>query len=128
MNVRRCVVSASRRVSTVVTAATFVALLAAPREAAAMSACERLRALSLPAAAINDARVVAANSAPFDTARAFCRVFVTIAPTPDSDIKAEVWLPVTGWNGKFQGVGNSDAAGVISYDAMIEAIRRGYAT
>ena len=29
---------------------------------------------------------------------------------------------------KFQAVGNGDAAGVISYDAMVEAIRRGYAT
>ena len=55
-------------------------------------------------------------------------MFVTIAPTPDSDIKVEVWLPVGGWNGKFQAVGNGDAAGVISYDAMVEAIRRGYAT
>jgi hypothetical protein len=39
-----------------------------------------------------------------------------------------VWLPTTGWNQKFQAVGNGDAAGVISYDAMVEAIRRGYAT
>ena len=55
-------------------------------------------------------------------------MFVTIAPTADSDIKVEVWLPVGGWNQKFQAVGNGDAAGVISYDAMVEAIRRGYAT
>ena len=53
---------------------------------------------------------------------------MTIAPTADSDIKVEVWLPISGWNGKFQAVGNGDAAGVISYDAMIEAVRRGYAT
>jgi feruloyl esterase len=53
---------------------------------------------------------------------------VTIAPTADSDIKVEVWLPLRDWNQKFQAVGNGDAAGVISYDAMVEAIRRGYAT
>jgi feruloyl esterase len=51
-----------------------------------------------------------------------------MTPTPDSDIKAEVWLPIEGWNRAFQAVGNGDAAGVISYDAMIEAVARGYAT
>src|SRR3954470_12959844 len=36
----------------------------------------------------------------------FCRVAVTLAPSSDSDIKVEVWLPASGWNGKFQAVGN----------------------
>src|SRR5262249_48825613 len=40
----------------------------------------------------------------------------------------EVWLPSAGWNGKFQAVGNSDAAGAISYDDMLDAVRAGYAT
>src|SRR5262245_32974155 len=128
MNVRRSAVSLRRSVFTAVTAATFVAALAASREAAAEGACDNLRHLALPTATITASSDVAANSAPFYAQRAFCRVLVTIAPTPDSDIKAEVWLPATGWNGRFQGVGNSDAAGVISYDAMIEAVRRGYAT
>ena len=39
----------------------------------------------------------------------------------------EVWLPLSGWNGKFQGVGNGANAGAISYDAMATAVRRGYA-
>jgi feruloyl esterase len=51
-----------------------------------------------------------------------------LKPTDDSDIKVEVWLPVTGWNGKFQAVGNGGWAGTISYPAMAEALRRGYAT
>jgi feruloyl esterase len=50
-----------------------------------------------------------------------------MTPTSDSDIKAEVWLPVDGWNGKFQAVGNGDAAGVISYAAMTQAVSGGYA-
>jgi Tannase and feruloyl esterase len=128
MNARRSVVSARRRVSATVTTATFIAVIAASREAAANAACEDLRHLALPGATITAATDVAANSAPFYASRAFCRVLVTITPTPESDIKAEVWLPAAGWNGKFQGVGNSDAAGVISYEAMIEALRRGYAT
>ena len=44
----------------------------------------------------------------------FCRVAVTSKPTADSDIKIEVWLPASGWNGKFQAVGNGGWAGTIS--------------
>src|SRR5437867_9762710 len=42
--------------------------------------------------------------------------------------KIEVWLPVLGWNGKFQAVGNGGWAGSISYDAMAFALQEGYAT
>ena len=59
---------------------------------------------------------------------AFCRVAATLKPTDDSDIKIEVWLPASGWNGKFQAVGNGGWAGVISYGAMAEALHDGYAT
>jgi feruloyl esterase len=58
----------------------------------------------------------------------FCRVAATIKPTLDSDIKVEVWLPMNGWNGKFQAVGNGGWAGVISYSAMADAVRGGYAS
>ena len=51
----------------------------------------------------------------------------TLKPTADSDIKIEVWLPVAGWNNKFQAVGNGGWAGTISYTALADAIRRGYA-
>ncbi len=38
---------------------------------------------------------------------AFCRVAVTLTPTADSVILAELWLPdADKWNGKFLGVGN----------------------
>ena len=46
---------------------------------------------------------------------AFCRVAATLAPTPDSDIKIEVWLPASGWNGKLLAVGNGGWAGSINY-------------
>jgi feruloyl esterase len=58
----------------------------------------------------------------------FCRVAATLAPTPDSDIKIEVWLPMTGWNGNYQAVGNGGWAGTITYNAMGTAVGRGYAT
>ena len=129
MDVRRVLVSAGRRVLSAAAGATLVALFTLSREVTATETCDRLRGLSLPDhATVTDARAVAPNAKPFFASRAFCRAFVTIAPTADSDIKVEVWLPIADWNGKFQAVGNGDAAGVISYDAMIEAIRRGYAT
>ena len=45
---------------------------------------------------------------------AFCRVAATLTPTSDSDIKIEVWLPVSSWNQKLQAVGNGGWAGTIS--------------
>src|SRR5262245_28755607 len=128
MKDRRTLVPSRRRVCAVFSGALLFTLIARPRQADAAAACDSLRGLTLPAATITDAREVAANTAPYFAQRAFCRVLVTLTPTPDSDIKAEVWLPTSGWNQKLQAVGNGDAAGVISYDAMIEAVRRGYAT
>ncbi|MGC2815855.1 MAG: tannase/feruloyl esterase family alpha/beta hydrolase, partial [Candidatus Acidiferrum sp.] len=46
----------------------------------------------------------------------------------DSDIKIEVWMPVSGWNGKFRGQGNGGFAGEIDYRALGLAIAQGYAS
>jgi feruloyl esterase len=58
---------------------------------------------------------------------AFCRAEMTIAPTPDSDIKAEIWMPLAEWNGKFLTVGNGGWGGSIQYGALADGVRRGYA-
>jgi feruloyl esterase len=58
----------------------------------------------------------------------FCRVAGTIRPTSDSDIRFEVWLPATHWNGKFVGTGNGVWAGAIGYFSMVEPLSMGYAT
>jgi tannase/feruloyl esterase len=58
---------------------------------------------------------------------AFCRVQLTLTPSSDSDIKSELWLPLNGWNGKFQQVGNGAWAGSIQYGALADALKRGYA-
>jgi feruloyl esterase len=58
---------------------------------------------------------------------AFCRVSLTIKPTADSDIKSEVWLPMSGWNGKFLQVGNGAWGGSIQYGPLGNGLRRGYA-
>lgn len=58
---------------------------------------------------------------------AFCRVSATLAPTPTSDIKAELWLPLSGWNGNFIG-SSSNAMGLnIPFGSMANALRDGFA-
>lgn len=59
---------------------------------------------------------------------AFCRIAATLKPSSDSNIKIEVWLPVSGWNGKFYAVGNGGWAGSIPYRGMVEGIAANYAT
>jgi feruloyl esterase len=59
---------------------------------------------------------------------AFCRVTAEIKPSSDSDIKIEVWMPLSGWNGKYEGQGNGGFAGLISYGGLVAALRRGYAS
>ena len=90
-------------------------------------ACEELAKLSLPDTTITLAQSLPAgvNGAPVGTIPlAICRVAGTVAP----QIKFEVWLPSSAWNGKFQGVGNGGLAGTISYAAMRTALTTGYAT
>jgi len=58
---------------------------------------------------------------------AFCRVAATLQPSGDSDIKIEVWLPLSGWNGKFLAVGNFGWAGSIMYNGLLMGLEGGYA-
>src|SRR5688572_27079323 len=101
--------------------------------------CESLASLSLPDTTVTTAQTVAAGAftppgrgggrggAAFSSLPSFCRVAITMKPTSQSDIKAEVWLPSAGWNGKLQVVGNGAWAGSISYPAMATAVAAGYA-
>lgn len=59
---------------------------------------------------------------------AFCRVQATLRPTADSDIRIEVWLPASGWNGRLEAVGNGGLAGSIGEQEMAGALKAGYAT
>src|SRR3954468_6232367 len=69
--------------------------------AVASGSCEALTSFRL-----TNARVTSAKSA-----EGVCRVAATRTPSADSDIKVEVWLPESGWNGKLQSVGNGGWAG-----------------
>jgi len=114
--------------------AAALGLAAFPASRAAAATCESLLSLTLPGATINAAQSIPAGSytAPdgevFANMPAFCRVAATLAPTSDSEIGIEVWMPASGWNGKFEGVGNGGFAGSINYADMAPGVSLGYAT
>jgi feruloyl esterase len=123
------------------TALALVVVCVWPVTSAWAASCESIAALSLPDAKVTAAQPVAPGaftppSAPaaanaarvFAELPAFCRVTATLTPSADSDIKIEVWLPASGWNGKFQAVGNGGWNGSIPYAALANAIVAGYAT
>ncbi len=118
-------------------------LIAVPVAAAT---CESLASLKLADTDITGARGVAAGAftppgapingpAAYKTLPAFCRVQGVIQASSDSHIEFEVWLPASGWNGKYLGVGNGGFAGSITYTAgptsntpgLAQALATGYA-
>ncbi|MFC5408063.1 tannase/feruloyl esterase family alpha/beta hydrolase [Larkinella bovis] len=97
--------------------------------------CRQLAQQTFPNTTITTAECVAADSfrLPGTTAAtpglpAFCRIAATLKPVPESTIRIEVWLPQTGWNGRFLGTGNGGGAGNINYSALINGLKRGFAT
>jgi hypothetical protein len=105
--------------------------------------CEQLGQLALPDGKITSVETVAAgafaspaNMAPwlagdpsfYKRLPAFCRVLADANPSADSEIKIEVWMPVSGWNGRFRGQGNGGFAGEIDYRALGLAVLQGYAS
>ena len=119
--------------------------------APASASCEALKSLTLPNTTIVAAEMKAAGpfvqpgrgpapapaaapdgrggpaAAPPQVVPAHCRINAILRPSPDSEIEMEAWLPDT-WNGKFQFVGGGGWAGIISFQAMVSAVREGYAT
>jgi Tannase and feruloyl esterase len=63
-----------------------------------------------------------------DDLPAFCRLLGTAAPVEGSRIGFEVWLPVSGWNGKLEMYGNGGYGSSIAYQPMAEGLRHGYVT
>ena len=112
----------------------LVVLLTCGTMQAAPTSCEGLARLTLHATTIKTAEAVPPGSFTPPGGRAisnlpgFCRVAGVIKPSADSDIQFEVWMPSSGWNGEFQGVGNGGFAGSIGYGAMAAAVSHGYAT
>ncbi len=106
------------------------------------STCDSLSKIGLPHVTITSAQTVASgaftppaapgpgrpNMALFQSLPTFCRVMATLTPSSDSDIKIEVWLPVSGWNNDFQAIGNGGWNGTIGYGALAEGVKKGFAT
>jgi tannase/feruloyl esterase len=57
----------------------------------------------------------------------FCRVTAALTPNSDSNIRIEVWLPETTWNGRFLGTGGGGFQGVITYSELASGIQHGFA-
>ena len=121
----------------------FLIFACAPLTAATI--CENLSAVKLPDTTILLAQRVAAGALTLPTPLPspgprggltfvsekdlpeFCRVAAVTKPSKDSEVKFEVWMPASNWNGKFMGLGNGGMAGSISYGSMAAALSRGYA-
>src|ERR1700677_3834822 len=122
---------------------TLVVVVAVSWPLLAAPSCETLANLALPHATVTLAQAVGAGQltlptgavptfpgfpAPnFGNLPAICRVAATLKPTSDSDIKVEVWMPASSWNGKLESVGNGAWAGSISYRDLAIAVTAGYA-
>ena len=84
--------------------------------------CESLTSLKLPQTTVTLAALVdegtdwpvRINGTP-GSHPPFCRVAATLKPSDDSDIKIEVWMPTSSWNGNFEAVGNGGWSGSIGY-------------
>src|SRR5436189_4625939 len=94
---------------------------------AAPGSCTSATFAGLPDTTITSAAVASADPLSGAALPAYCRVVGVIKPTADSNIGFETWLPLSGWNGKYNTVGGGGFAGSISYDALDRALARGYA-
>jgi Tannase and feruloyl esterase len=117
--------------------ALFLLLYGPPLFAQSQPTCDGLRSLALADTMVTTATVVSGSFTPSRATNpnatignlpAFCRVVATLKPTRDSEINTEIWLPMNGWNGRLQSVGNGAWAGTIPFAAMAAAVSAGYAT
>lgn len=94
--------------------------------------CEVLYKLSFSDAKIINAELIPTgeHSLPDGTiflAPAFCKVEGQSHPTTDSDIKFEIWMPVSGWTGRYYQVGFGGFSGGIYYPELKRMLLMGNA-
>ena len=96
--------------------------------------CAALKSHTIPETTIATAEAVTtgvlqppSTQTPLSDLPAFCRVTGSFHPSPDSDIRFELWLPAN-WNGRFLGAGNGGFAGSIDYRELAAYLQRGFAT
>jgi len=95
--------------------------------------CEKLAGLTLPDATTITTELVTAGAftpksgAPITGLPRFCRVMLSAHPAQDSDIRIEIWMPESTWNGRMAGLGSGGYAGSINYGSLGSGVRQGYA-
>ena len=107
-----------------------VTMLAASTPLMASPDCAGLQRLTMRGVTVAAEAVTSGSFAPstgrgLTNLRPFCRVAGVITPAAGSSIRFEVWMPMSGWTGRFQGVGNFGFGGELSFEAMAGALRRG---
>jgi feruloyl esterase len=121
------------RTASLLSAALVTSLVSIPATPAAAATCVSLAGLALPDTTITAAQSVAAGTytAPdgevFTNLPGFCRIAATLTPTSDSNIKIEVWMPYSGWNGRYLGTGNGSFGGLIRYVTLARFLPLKYA-
>jgi len=109
----------------------FVAIASTPAMA---TQCTNLQSRSFEHTTITSATDITGGSftPPGSTAITglppFCRVTAMLTPTSDSQIQIEVWLPETGWNGRFLGTGGGGFQGDITFSELAQGITAGFAS
>jgi feruloyl esterase len=112
--------------------AVAAALLTAAADVAWADPCQTIAGASVPNTVITATQSVPAgtyqapNGQSFAGMPAFCRVVAYVSTLPGEHVGIEVWLP-TGWNGRFEGLGNGGFGGSIVYSALAAAVQQGYA-
>src|SRR5579883_1254135 len=112
--------------------AVAAALLTAATGPAWADPCQTIAGASVPNTVITATQSVPAgtyqapNGQSFAGMPAFCRVVASVSTLPGEHVGIEVWLP-TGWNGRFEGLGNGGFGGSIVYSALAAAVQQGYA-
>lgn len=121
-----------RKDSTVQCFCLLIILVALPMPAFA-SKCDQLLSLNLSHTEITTAELVFSGTlkpggeSPISGLPTFCRVVASLHPVQDSDIRVEMWMPESGWNGRLEGTGNGGLAGRINYGLLKDGVRNGYA-
>jgi feruloyl esterase len=117
----------------------FLLALATPIQA--QQSCESLASLNIPNLTITSAKALdkgwelpaqegfISTKAGAKVSVPFCRIEAYSAPTKDSHIGIEVWLPLaSNWNGKFFAVGNPGFIGSLARSALAGNVQQGWAT
>ena len=106
-------------------------LIASLHHAKAAEPCAGLTGQALGDAKIESAEVtttVAGGPGPAITGLPeVCRVRGLATPTPRSSIHFEAWLPVTGWTGRIEMIGNGGYSSTISTRALAALVQQGTA-